>query len=134
MIQPPTTKYTIIVVEDNELCLRAFSAFLDAIGFFVAEFTTCSKAIDFLAKPHPPVFCIFADLHLSGELSGIEWLMALKEVANGTPTIVITGDTSNEASSITATTGYPVLTKPFTPQMIKAILDSIANGHPPLAL
>jgi len=30
--------------------------------------------------------------------------------------------------------GYPVLIKPFTPQVVKLILDSITDGHPLLTL
>jgi len=79
------------------------------------------------------VLCIFADLHLEGGLSGVEWLITLKAVADGVPVIVVTGDTTPDGTSIAAKVGYPVLTKPFTPQVLKMILDSIADGHSLLA-
>ncbi|HYG87395.1 MAG TPA: response regulator [Azospirillum sp.] len=118
----------IIAIDDDQSCLNSYKLFIQTIGLTAITFDSCNDAISFMELSQEPVLCVLLDLHLKRGLSGQESIDTLRKLNRDLPIIIITGDTSPAAKSLTRVTGQPVLIKPFPPKGITDVIDAIRRG------
>jgi two-component system, cell cycle response regulator DivK len=119
----------ILLVEDNETILEAFSILLTESGYPVIRAASGRDALE-LAERHAPGL-VLLDLGLP-DMSGLDVVRSLKakESTAGIPVIAITGhalDTDREACMAAGCDGY--VTKPVdTRQLLDMIPTHIADA------
>jgi two-component system, cell cycle response regulator DivK len=119
----------ILLVEDNETILEAFSILLTESGYPVIRATSGRDALE-LAEEHSPGL-VLLDLGLP-DMSGLDVVRTLKaqEATAGIPVIAITGhalDTDRDACIAAGCDGY--VTKPVdTRQLLDLIPTHIVDA------
>jgi two-component system, cell cycle response regulator DivK len=89
--QPPNARKRVLVVEDNPLNMRLFSAMIAAEGYEVLEADSGQRGLDLAQQEHPDL--IIMDIQLPG-LSGLDVIQSLK------------GDSATQGIPIIATTAF----------------------------
>ncbi|OGR27967.1 MAG: hypothetical protein A2X83_09290 [Desulfuromonadales bacterium GWD2_54_10] len=79
---------TILIVDDDEAIRKSFSYFFEDCGYQVLEACNGRQGLDSFRLNRPEL--VFTDL-LMPEMSGLDFLAALKELSPETPVIVISG-------------------------------------------
>jgi len=114
----------ILLVEDNQTILEAFSILLTESGYPVITAASGKDALE-LAAEHSPGL-VLLDLGLP-DMNGLEVVRALKSAKStaGIPVIAITGhalDTDREACLAAGCVGY--VTKPVDTRKLLALIPS----------
>ena len=120
-------KEKILIVEDEEIVARDIKYFLEEWGYCVLKLVNNgNEAVETAVELKPDL--ILMDIHLAGEMDGIEASRQIKETT-GTPIIYLTAyadDSTRGSASLTEPDEY--LTKPFSELELKmAIEKSLAN-------
>ena len=120
-------KEKILIVEDEEIVARDIKYFLEEWGYSVLKLVNNgNEAVEAAVELKPDL--ILMDIHLVGEMDGIEAARQIKETT-GTPIIYLTAyadDSTRGSASLTEPDDY--LTKPFSELELKmAIEKSLAN-------
>jgi DNA-binding response OmpR family regulator len=121
----PKTKYRLLVVDDDERILRFLRLKLMSEGYEVVTAMTGQGALT-MAESHEPDVIIL-DMKLPGK-NGLDVLKELKKVG-AVPVIVISaGDECVEEAMRLGARSF--LRKPFNPDELKDIVESILRGNP----
>jgi len=80
-----TTKYKIIIVEDDTMCAKLIQIYLESLGYAVHYRATTGECAIKAAKEIKPEI-IFMDIMLAGRIDGIE---AAREIKKNDPGVII---------------------------------------------
>lgn len=128
---PPRRPLRILVVDDEPPIRRSLARYLERRGHRVDEAADGGEALIRLGDPAEARYdVILADLRMPG-LSGDRLLEALREREGDEEDrlIFVTGDAmGNEAAGILATSGVPVILKPFDLDELVRVVEGHAAG------
>lgn len=106
-------KVSILLAEDNDIVLQSMSEYLLKLGYFVIEAKTGVEALEYFRELHPHL--IITDLRMP-EFGGIQFLEIVKNEAELTPFIIVSGQgTMEEAIEGLRLGVWDYLTKPVYP-------------------
>lgn len=93
-----TTTHTIMVVEDEDLLLRAITKKLEIQGMKTISCTRAEQALDYLNSMDELPDAIWLDYYLKGDINGLDFLRELKanESWKDLPVIVVSNTASDE--------------------------------------
>ena len=118
------------IVDDDESVRRALWRLLNSVGVESRTYGSARSYLD--AGDLESADCLLLDLHLP-EMSGIELLEHLSEVAPGLHVICMTGRDEPEVEQRLAAAGISgCLRKPFDQAELFAALASLVAGSEPL--
>lgn len=111
----------ILVVEDDELVRQSFAGLLGMWGAHVDVFEQAEAALAHLQTRHSTPQLVITDHRLGGTLNGLELSHAIaRQQGVPVPTLLITGDTEDEALQRLAEPHIQVLYKPVKPNVLIA--------------
>jgi len=120
----------VLVIDDDPQLTQAMQRLLREWGY---EALTASSATTALAAAaqvalQGPLGLIVADHQLAGDRSGIDAIRAVaQQMGEGIPAIIVTGDTSARAAAQAKLHGYPLLHKPVEPELLRALIEQVAQ-------
>lgn len=123
---------TILIVDDDEAIRKSFSFFFEDCGYLILEACNGREGLDSFQRNHPDL--VFTDL-LMPEMSGLEFLAALKTLSPETPVIVISGiGVVEDAIKAVKLGAWDFITKPVHSLteleiVAKRALETIALRH-----
>ncbi len=129
MISPTKTKRTILALDDDEANLMILEKAATHSGYDVKPFLNSDKALDYLNE-NPKSISIAVIDKMMPKINGIEFLNCMKrnQALKHIPVILQTGDVGVKQMQEGLENGaYYYLTKPFTPEMLMAILKAAEN-------
>ncbi len=122
----------ILVVDDDELVRPTVSAMLRALDFEVVEAPNGKEALQYVSKTDFDL--ILTDLFMP-EFDGFELILKIREVASGTPIILMTGggtyypSRSEGLNDLTTSAEFFgasfVINKPFRKAELAKIIDQV---------
>lgn len=115
----------IIVLDDEDDITRGMSALLKLWGFKVETASDVEQTVALFAQHGAPDLLV-ADLRLSGEQSGLDVGLALREQHGAFPLLFVTGETSSPSLQSVLERGHPLLYKPIDPRMLRQAIDLLA--------
>jgi FixJ family two-component response regulator len=122
----PTTRLTVIVIDDDESVRRALGRLLRSSGLKVESFATAEEFLQAAAGPLPG--CLVLDVHLPG-LSGPELRARLSAEGRDAPVVYVSGYEDEGLRDRELRTGaVAFLRKPFEEQ---SLLDAVAGALAP---
>src|SRR3954463_15787058 len=86
----PTTG-TVLLVEDDDLSLRAVRALLVAYGFKAVGASNGAEAMQIIEQQAAEIDCVLTDLYMPG-VSGMDLLMHVRHANPELPVVVVTGN------------------------------------------
>jgi EAL domain-containing protein (putative c-di-GMP-specific phosphodiesterase class I) len=117
----------ILLVDDDDLLVRSLQRSLTARGFDVTTAHRPDAALDIV----PDVDVVVSDIRMPG-LTGIEFLKEIRRRHCDTPVILMTGAPELESAMAAVEHGaMHYLTKPFTIDALKALIDRAIVTHVP---
>lgn len=118
----------ILLVEDEEHCVRALEYFLNENGHRVAAAPRAREAIALAAEFEPDV--LVTDLFLADKEGGSTVARTLQEEDPGLPVIVMSGLPEPEIRKrVDGIRVFRICTKPIRLQGIAEAIDEALNGH-----
>lgn len=122
---PPrkTGTITVLLIEDERAIREATRELLRPMQVNVIVAATIAEAVEFAEKSTEQIDMILSDWRLRGHENGFEAVRAVRVVSGeGTPAVLITGETSSELLKQAHEAGLVVLHKPLQPrQLIRLI-------------
>jgi CheY-like chemotaxis protein len=122
---PPrkTGTITVLLIEDERAIREATRELLRPMQVNVIVAATIAEAVEFAEKSTEQIDMILSDWRLRGHENGLEAVRAVRVVSGeGTPAVLITGETSPELLKQAHEAGLVVLHKPLQPrQLIRLI-------------
>jgi signal transduction histidine kinase len=122
---PPrkTGTITVLLIEDERAIREATRELLRPMQVNVIVAATIAEAVEFAEKSTEQIDMILSDWRLRGHENGLEAVRAVRVVSGeGTPAVLITGETSSELLKQAHEAGLVVLHKPLQPrQLIRLI-------------
>ncbi len=122
--------YRILAVEDDPLVLRALEAVLRIWGYEVLAADGLGAASRLIRSGGRPD-AVVTDYRLQDDETGV---MVLDEVCRvygpGTPALVITGNAQPGTVRRVVGKEVPVLEKPVSPKLLKAVVERICRSDP----
>jgi two-component system, sensor histidine kinase len=116
----------ILVIEDDELVRQSFAGLLGMWGAHVDVFAQADAALAHLQTSHSPPQLVITDHRLGGTLNGLELSHAIaRQQGVPVPTLLITGDTEDEALQRLAEPHIQVLYKPVKPNVLIATITRL---------
>jgi len=113
----------VMVVDDSEDLVKVISDFLIFYGYEVSAATRGEDALDLIKKSS--VDAVISDIHMEG-IDGFHLMMKIKEYFPGTPVVLITGFSINEAKKLAFSKGADAfIAKPFHLKELKEVLDNL---------
>lgn len=119
---PENTGGLAMLVEDNDELRGQYRDLLMAEGYMVIEATRVDEALALLADV-PDICLILSDLRLQGDLTGAD---LARKTAGTTPTVLMTSLPATDPLHSEALGLAPVLSKPFDPTRLSALLRPAA--------
>lgn len=117
-----TTEKSILVVEDDPAALLFLERALRSFGYRVVVATGSQTALERIAEFQPDGMIL--DIHLPG-MAGPQLLQSLRTPdAPHPPAIAITGDPDIREAEVRANGFLALLRKPFSPQELKAAVET----------
>jgi two-component system, sensor histidine kinase len=122
---PPrkTGTITVLLIDDERAIREATRELLRPMQVNVIVAATIAEAVAFAEKSTERIDMILSDWRLRGQENGLEAVRAVRVVSGeGTPAVLITGETSSELLKQAHEAGLVVLHKPLQPrQLIRLI-------------
>ena len=116
----------VAVVEDDQVSRQALGRLLMAGGFEAALFDSAESFI--AAKPETSWLCVIVDVQLTG-MSGLNLQQSLRATGSHVPIIITTGASNERIRESAEREGcMAFLWKPYSPDTILALLDSLAGS------
>lgn len=116
---------TILVIEDDDVVLRATRAVLKRWQLLSVGFTDGESALRMVAggeiRPHAAII----DFLLPGALDGVDTALALRQIIPTLPILLITGEGNPDRLRKIHDSGLPLINKPIDPRQIKVALMSL---------
>lgn len=115
----------VAVIEDDQVSRHALGRLLMAGGFESELFESAELFI--AAKPETPWLCLIVDVQLTG-MSGLNLQQSLRATGSVVPMIITTGAENERIRESAEREGcVAVLWKPYSPDTILALLDSLSR-------
>jgi signal transduction histidine kinase len=112
----------ILLVEDNNDVAEAEEAVLSVMGHNVHRAANAAQALEFLSSGNR-FDCVISDIQMPGELNGSDLARTIRTTYPQLPVVLITGYA--EELDRARQTGFPVLPKPFSIEMLAKILGKL---------
>ena len=127
MASPDTSRKCILIVEDNPLNMKLFSAMIAAQGYDVLQAGDGLRGVDLARQEHPDL--IIMDVDLPG-ISGLEATRLLKADAEtrDIPIIITTAYTYDDEIRASGCDGY--MSKPISVADFVELIDSLMAQDP----
>ena len=127
MSSPDTSGKSILIVEDNPLNMKLFSAMAAAQGYGVLQAVDGLAGVDLAQREHPDL--IIMDVDLPG-ISGLEATRLLKAdpATRDTPIIITTAYEYDDEIRASGCDGY--MSKPISVSDFVALIDSLMAENP----
>ena len=123
----------IALLEDNASILEIFSVVLTKTGYLVSPYTDGRTLLNAFSG-RLPCDLLVVDLHLPGELSGLDVIECVQGLSapHLFPTIVVSAASDRELARVQVRyPTFPVLKKPFK---LTTLLQAITSLHSPHTL
>ena len=118
----------ILLVEDEDFILEIMAESLTEAGFDVAKAHDGAEALR-LAHADPGRFsALVSDVHMPGDVTGIEVAARLREQRPDLPVVIATGRPDVKAPAQMREAGFVFLRKPYLPSELVAILQHLVPG------
>jgi CheY-like chemotaxis protein len=129
------TSYSIMVIEDEELLLRAISKKLISEGYQAITCTSSRQAIDYLKNLERLPDAIWLDYYL-GDMNGLEFMNELKKNQSWTniPVFVVSNSASPQKKSAMLALGaknYLLKAEHKLDDIIKIIVEFLSQNKSP---
>ena len=125
----PRDRFRIMVVDDEEVIRDLLREILSTGGYEVETVEDGREALHLLASESFNLMIV--DIVMPG-VDGIEVLATAKQIAEHIPVIMMTGYPSLETAERLANLGATdYLTKPFSPDLIDAVVQKALQGEGP---
>ena len=127
MASPNSSGKCILIVEDNRLNMKLFSAMVAAQGYGVLQADDGLRGLDLARREHPDL--IIMDVDLPG-ISGLEATRLLKAAADtrDIPIIITTAYAYDDEIQASGCDGY--MAKPITVADFVSLIDSLMRQVP----
>lgn len=118
----------ILVIEDDELVRESFSGLLGMWGASVDVFAQADAALAYLKANAVTPELIITDHRLGGDQNGLDLSRAIAaQLGHPVATLLITGDTEDEALQRLSEPHIQVLYKPVKPNVLIATIDRLLS-------
>nr|WP_281418468.1 MHYT domain-containing protein [Azospirillum soli] len=125
--QPASGKGLIVVVEDDAIILLSVRALLEEWGYEVVAAMSSDEAISTLTSLGQRPDMILADYRLREGRTGLQAIRDIFGVCGvRVPAVVLTGDTDPARIAEVQQSGYRLLHKPVSPDLLRDVLSSAA--------
>lgn len=121
------SKHRVVLVDDEESVRNAVGRFLFDEGYRVAAYADASSAFADMINTMEPPHCVITDVRMPG-MDGIELLKSVrnnKRLIRIPVVLLASKDTTNERIQGYEAGADSYLTKPFAPEELLAIVDSL---------
>ncbi len=120
---------TVMIVDDSNFTRRTHRRIVESEGHVVYEATSGMAAIESFFVHRPDL--VLLDLTME-DMSGLEVLEKLRELAAGARVIVVSADVQRSTAKLVADAGgLRFLGKPVSPEgLLEAVRDVLAEGAP----
>ena len=120
---------TVLVIEDETSVRAALHRLLTLRGVDVIVAATVSDAVTLLKQTDLSPDLVLCDYNLPGPINGVESIKSLRAaLAWNLPAIVMTGDTRSTTMEAIASSGVPVLVKPFLGDELIRLINRLCRG------
>lgn len=127
----PLSGTTVAVIDDDPAAVEGMRALFSTWGAAVAGGGTATEAIGELGRLGRYPDLIVADLRLDHQASGLDAVAAIRdELGFRVPALVVSGDTSLDASQAVRSAGLALLPKPVVPGALAAAASALLAGAP----
>lgn len=117
----------IVLIDDDQGVLRALGLVLQILGHQAALFTSGTEALSYVAN-NSNVDIVVSDLRMPG-MDGSEVLKHLRLNYPSIPVVIMSGHaTQNDRATLLALGARAVISKPFSPQELVALVDTEQQG------
>lgn len=117
----------IVLIDDDQGVLRALGLVLQMLGHQAALFTSGSEALSYV-RNNSPVDIVVSDLRMPG-MDGSEVLKQMRTNYPSIPVAIMSGHaTPNDRATLLALGARAVISKPFSPQELLALVDTEQQG------
>lgn len=114
----------IMTIDDDAMIRESMGMLMKKWGCEVLSCWDLPSANDALQQASRLPDAIVSDFSLQGERNGIEVLdMLMKQAGEKIPALLLTGDSSLEMMERSATSGYPIVHKPISPEKLHRFLS-----------
>ena len=114
----------IVTIDDDAMIRESMGMLMKKWGCEVLSCWDLASANDALQQANRLPDAIISDFSLQGERNGIEVLdMLMKQAGKKIPALLLTGDSSLEMMERSATSGYPIVHKPISPEKLHRFLS-----------
>lgn len=128
--RPPVmvpTPATVVVIDDEAIVCQALAAMLEDLGYRVITATSGDEAVAAVSGAKPAL--VIADYRLRERKTGTEAIGAVRQaVGFPVPAIVITGDTAPARIREVKASGFELLHKPVSAEMLSALVARMTQG------
>jgi two-component system, sensor histidine kinase len=116
----------IVVIDDDEDILAGMSALLQQWGCHTVAANSGADAVSQLQKHERVPDLILSDYRLRGGETGTEAIVRIRAAQEATiPAVLITGDTAPDRLKQAASSGFPIIHKPVSPDQLRLVLSTI---------
>ncbi|MBC9030820.1 response regulator [Sphingomonas sp. JC676] len=122
--EAPAVRMRILLVDDHDAVRATTAAMLEDLGHSVAQANDGSIALEMVTQA-PFEFDLILSDYAMPRLSGAELIRQLRDIRPGLRAVIITGYAEPDAALMRGLDA-PVLTKPFTPGQLMALLTKAA--------
>jgi DNA-binding NtrC family response regulator len=111
----PVARPLVVVIEDDYRSSMALTMLIDDWGYSCIAARCSHEAVKTLGNRLPHISAIVTDVEIDGEMTGIKDALAIAStLGHPVPTIVTTG----HSEFATAVGPFPVIRKPFDPDIL----------------
>lgn len=119
----PSVRHLVLVIEDDSLVLTATRLLLEQYGSGVLAARTAEEALTIVRNGAMPS-AVVADFRLPGGVDGLEAIRMLRDaLGHEIPTVLVTGDVTDDVEPRARAMGVQLLRKPVKPDDLTAILQ-----------
>ncbi len=116
----------ILLMDDQQAVLDATSALMTAWGHTVITARNIAEAVAAVERSGQRINLILADYRLEEHATGTDAIHAVNaRLPQPAPAVIITGDTSPERIQEAAASGFTILHKPLSPEMLLQVIEDI---------
>lgn len=118
----------VLLIDDDPLIRMALEWLMGDWGFQVVAAASEDEATNMLAENAIPALMV-VDWRLPGGRTGADAVARIRDrFRRHIPAIVVTGEISTGLMHDIEDTGCPVLQKPVSPEVLKAVVDDVLSG------
>ena len=119
----------VLVVEDNSILRDGLENLLRQWGYETAAASSGEKALEVAERQGWRFGGLVTDQRLGGGLTGVETARAItRKSGRSIPALILTGDTAKEGIAEIAASGFAMLHKPISADLLRRRLAEIMGG------